>query len=365
MYCSSLSTCAVKTILALALLLLPVARLVQSPAAQPRIGVWYTTWWDVTDRHLHWKDARDRVKKLPSLGIYTSYDPRIIRTQYEQMKECGIDFVIFDDTNTIFVDDGIVDRTIRAWFDFMDALVPSERLKLCVAFGGELNQHQNKEGFLVAADYLWKSYAGRPSYLRLDGKPLALWYIEKDVIPDWNDPRWTIRRCFHAFRTRDQGLDRGWGWGSAPSPPANMECMSFFPGWVLDKPVLERRNGDYYEECWLKALKARPQFVAIADWNNWQEQTAIEDSPAWTDTYGASTPDWYRQITRGYASLRSGKLLQGFYYREEGKPEVYYFNSRRKLVHVPAYPRRKAVIVTPEGWLDRTPKLEWPGKLEP
>src|SRR2546421_2548 len=80
----------------------------QDNRPRPQIGIWYTTWWDVADKHLHWRDARELVKKLPSLGIYNGYDSNTIRTQFQQMKECGVDFIIFDDTNTIFVDDGIV-----------------------------------------------------------------------------------------------------------------------------------------------------------------------------------------------------------------------------------------------------------------
>lgn len=328
--------------------------------------MWYTPWWDATDRFGHWAGARDSHTGLPILGSYSSNDPVIIRAQYQAMRECGVDFIILDDTNTIFVDNSIVDHSIRAWFDFMDALPPDERLPLCIAFGGELNQHNCPQCFYDAADYLWKTYAQRPSYFRMNGKPLALWYIEKDVIPDWTDPRFTIRRCYHFFRTADQATHEGWGWGSRPYPPDNTECMSFFPGWgPSGGDSIDRRGGNYYEDCWLRVLKARPRYVAIADWNQWEEQTAIEDSSQWVDHYGMSCPNWYRQITRGYAALRLHELLHGFYYRDESQQAVYYCTRHLKLVHVPEYPHQMPTIVTPTDWLDSTTKLDWTGTLEP
>lgn len=344
-----------------------VPHLAQSPTQlSPQIGVFYTAWWDEEDKFKHWSDARDRVKMTPTLGHYSGNDPIVIRAQYRAMRECGVDFVVMDDTNTLFVDDGIINRNIRAWFDFMDALPADQRLPICIAFGGELNQHADRDSFLKAADSLWQQFAQRPSYFRLDGKPLALWYIEKDVLSDWTDARFTVRRCYHFLRTPDQGRTQGWGWGALPYPPDNTECMSLMPGWQLgNDPGVPRRGGDFYMESWLRVLKAHPRFTLLTDWNNWQEQTSLEDSSDWKDSYGYSTPNWYRQITTAYAALRARHFLSGAYYRAEGETSVYYCSRAQVFVHVPAYPHRKPVILVPTGWMDALPKHEWSGSLEP
>ncbi len=151
----------------------------------------------------------------------------------------------------------------------------------------------------------------------------------------------------------------------------NSECMSFFPGRVVANPVfrdrtfIDRRGGDYYQDCWVRALKAHPRYVALTSWNGWDEQTAIEDSTDWRDHYGLACPNWYRQITKGYAYLRLHLLLHGFYYKDAARPDVYYCTRHLKLVHVPEYPHQLPTIFAPEGWLDRVPKLPWTGKLEP
>ena len=56
--------------------------------------------------------------------------------------------------------------------------------------------------------------------------------------------------------------------------------------------------------AWLRVLEARPQFVTVADWNNFEEETAIEDSYAWEDRWGHAVPDLYTRITRAYSRLR-------------------------------------------------------------
>jgi hypothetical protein len=99
-------------------------------------------------------------------------------------------------------------------------------------------------------------------------------------------------------------------------------------------------------------LKANPQVVTIADWNNFQEESAIEDSYSWQDAQGRAVPDLYRRITRAYSRLRGGALVKGEFYRDETKPEVYLFDGA-KLVHQGAMPGWATVILTPAGMLDR------------
>ena len=101
-------------------------------------------------------------------------------------------------------------------------------------------------------------------------------------------------------------------------------------------------------------VKAKPKYVAIADWNQWHEKCAVEDCTDWVDHDGYSTPDWYRQIIQGYVAMCRGEILPGWYYREEGSPNVYLW-SGAKLVHQPAYPHRRPTLLTPKGLLDRFP----------
>ena len=90
-----------------------------------------------------------------------------------------------------------------------------------------------------------------------------------------------------------------------------------------DSVEAPREGGQYYARQWLQVLKARPQFVTVADWNNFEEETALEDSPSWEDRWGYAVPDLYRRITRAYSRLRSDALVKGEYYRSETRADVF------------------------------------------
>ena len=318
-----------------------------------KIGVWYTPYWNGEEDPAQWT----LEIKLPLLGRYTARNPKIIAQHHRMIKDFGGDFLIFDQTNTIFVDNSRLDHTVRAWYDAMDALPAKDRLELCIAFGGELNQHHNKETFFGAGDYLYKTYAGRPSQFKVDGKPLVLWYIEEDILDDWKEDRWTIKHCYSLFRTPDQAKWGGWGWGSHEYPPPSKECISIKPGWHKSPaPPTDRHLGQHYMGQWLRVLESRPQYVTICDWNNFHEETAIEDSEEWVDYYGTPTPDWYRRISQGYIHLlRTGRLINEFYYQEDGSKEIWQ-SSMRQLTLQTKKPHGAPILLLPRGWLATLPK---------
>jgi len=88
------------------------------------------------------------------------------------MQECGIEFLVMDDTNCVWVDNSRIDGLIRTWFDFMDAKPAEERIPIAIAAGGELNKHNRREAWTEAVEYLWQTYASRPSSMRVSGKPV-------------------------------------------------------------------------------------------------------------------------------------------------------------------------------------------------
>src|SRR5438132_7993227 len=81
----------------------------------PKVGMFYTCWWTEEDSGGFWFRLRGPGSDTPALGHYGCGEPGIIRTHYERMRECGIDFIIFDETNGIFNLDRKIDRNIAAW----------------------------------------------------------------------------------------------------------------------------------------------------------------------------------------------------------------------------------------------------------
>jgi hypothetical protein len=325
--------------------------------SKPRIGLWYTVWWTSDDAFRHWTNCH----RFPVLGCYTAGAPQIITNHFAQFRDLGIDFLIMDDTNLAGNDGGRINDNIRAWYDFMDQQPADKRIPICIGSGGEMRaggQELQKKG----VDFYWRSWAQLPSYFHLDGKPLLLVDTDKNYGPgDFLDERFTVRWAYNGDNHEAMKRNKAWGWGSYYPPPELEESMSIWPGHrfpgnvsKLGQDPLEepREGGQLYVRMWLRVLKARPKYVTIADWNNFEEETAIEDSYAWEDPRGHSVPNLYTRITRAYSRLRNEQLVKGEFYRDENKPEVYLFDGE-KLIHQSATPRRATVILVPSGMLER------------
>jgi hypothetical protein len=177
--------------LAGALLLIAIPRLEAAAGgnARPGFGLWYTAWWSADDRFQHWSHCH----RLPSRGKYSAGDPAVIAAHFAQFRDMGVDFLIMDDTNIAGTDGGRINDNIRAWFNFMDARPAAERIAICIAGGGEMRS-AGRAGQQQAADYYWATWAKRPSYFRLNGKPLLLVDTDKNYGPgDFSDERFTVR----------------------------------------------------------------------------------------------------------------------------------------------------------------------------
>lgn len=275
------------------------------------VGCWYHPFWSLKhgDINPHWGDVRQWRRHFPAGGAYDCEDPAVIKRQVEQMRDCGISFLVFDDTNCVLVDEGQIDRRIKTWFDWMDKRPEKERILLAIAPGGELNVHNNRQAWLDSVTYLYEHYASRPSYARLDGKPLLFWYIDKDSWPDWSDEQWTIRKTYAGHRPESKS---GFAWAVRGMPLPNKEAMSVTTSWSRpDSPdVFPRNNGEYYKRMWLEVLRHQPRYVLISSWNEFAENVSIED----TTEYGSQ----YRTLTKGYVAAARHQALDGFVYTIEG-----------------------------------------------
>lgn len=322
----------------------------------PSIGLWYTAWWTADDEFHHWSDC----DVLPLRGTYGAGDPSIIAAHYAEFRDMGIDFLIMDDTNGCGNDGGRINDNIEAWFAFMDARPAEERIPICIGSGGEMRAG----GAALqarAADYYFDHWARRPSHFLLDGKPLLLIDTDDNQGPgDFDDPRFAVRWAYNGDNFEAMAERQTWGWGCFGTCPVLAESMALWPGHRFHQRVVTggrdpdeepRDGGRLYAANLLHALKSGPRFITIADWNNYQEETAIEDSYSWTDPRGYCVPDLYRRITRAYSRLRSGEFVAGEYYRDEDNPDVYLYDGTG-FVYQGAEPRWATVIVTPAGTLD-------------
>lgn len=326
----------------------------------PQFGLWYTVWWTADDQFRHWTNCH----RFPVRGRYTAGDPKIIQAHYSTFRDLGVDFLIMDDTNVAGNDGGRINDNIRAWFDFMDRQPETNRIPICIGGGGEM-RGGGKLAQQRAADFYWDTWAQHPSYFKLNGKPLLLVDTDKNYGPgDWDDARFTVRWAYNGDNHAAMKQRHTWGWGSYAPAPELAECMSIWPGHRFPRYVAEqgqdpleaaRQGGELYVREWLRVLKARPQFVTVADWNNFEEETALEESYDWEDPGGYCVPDLYVRITRAVSRLRAGSLVKGEYYRAEDQPEVFQFDGD-KLMYQAAMPKRATVILVPKELFEELKK---------
>ena len=329
----------------------------QTDRESRQVGVWVMTMLDQKDKFGHWADIGRRKGAMPIGGPFSCSDPAEVEREYSAIRKAGISYVLLDDTNTTMVDDGLIDKSVKAWFDYSDRQPANQRLQIAIAAGGELNQHSSPKLWHEAVDYLYKTFANRPSYLKIDGKPVLYWYIEVDTEPNWTDQRWIIRKTFHFFRTADQFRNGGWGYGADDSTrPEGLDCASIQPGWDLSLPGFPRNGGQTYCNRWVKALQSNAKSILLSDWNGWNEGTALSESNEWKDNYGDSTPTWYAQLTNGYVQLSHGHLVEDNYYRLDGAPDVFKWTKGR-FEYQGEFPHHKAVIVVPPGYIKGFPPI--------
>ncbi len=325
----------------------------------PQIGIWYTVWWDDEKPYSdHWQDW---TRYRPVLGDYASDDPDIIRAHMQWIKQAGIDYVILDDTNSHFADGGNLANNIEAIFDVVESMPEGTAPKLAFAIGAGQYAGNSVEAHMKEVDLIFEQYANRPSYYYWKGKPLLVDYTTPDWFYKWDDERFTVRWATGstgdaASVAPDTGL---WGWVFNEYVP-NKEVFGVMPGWGTahqGRPTtpIDREDGKLYTDLWTEAVKRNPEMIVIASFNDHAEEIGIEaitprsaDVKPWVDAYGTPTPDWYEQITKGYASLRQG-FMEDFYYKPENGKQIYRYHNGR-MVEQSAAPRGKPVIVVPEAY---------------
>ena len=244
----------------------------------------------------------------PLYGYYHSGDPYIIRRHLELLTYCGVDFIVFDATNSF--------------------TYPQVIRKICQI----IIQMQN-EGFnppriayythTVSMQTLRQAYREiyikeelRDAWYLMDGKPLAIAYTDpaddkaRNASFEWYDPKPYSQEILDFFTFRkpawvglDPVTDDGWPWVDWSFPPAvygNVMSVSVAShhwakfswavmdederpdavwsggrvswgrgySFALDKNLSEdATKGTFYQSVWNSAHAQDPDYVFIGGWN--------------------------------------------------------------------------------------------------
>jgi hypothetical protein len=286
--------------------------------------VFYYGWYGTKARagaDMHWSNPdtiHERIADAPNYpigGPYDSLDRGVIARQMAQIKAAGI-------TGLIVSWWGQTDRTneqLRLVLDAAGAL----GLKLTAY----IEQITSIEG--VAADtlYLYQKYMRHPAWLRLDGKPVIMYFdrLAQDIgLDGWHKARTLIEKQapdamqfigtantlkeikarkssfdgLHIYSQQFEGAETRllpslWrtkyytDWVKAQSS-ARVTTATILPGFddrlQLDRkgkrPVIKREDGGPFRRLWKAAIAAKPDWILIVSFNEWHEASQIEPSTA-------------------------------------------------------------------------------------
>lgn len=241
------------------------------------------------------------IKYVPlTLGSYQQYDgnnPAVVDEHLSTISAANIDFLLFDETNGLYVDEGYIynrAKTVASRIKTWNDNVNHRNLKYALAVGNIQYNHR-PESVEFEAGEVWNKFVntvdgGTTNYYYLNGKPLLILYCNSTDRTAWlnwtgdktNSNRFTVRYA-------EGGAPAGfYGWHTPSTGTiVNDDVMVVMPG---HRPTqVSRAKGDFYSlSCWDKVMQKnpKPQTVMINSYNEYAEETAV----AVTDTTNVVAP---------------------------------------------------------------------------
>jgi hypothetical protein len=245
----------------------------------------------------------------PLIGPYDSGDPDVIEYHALLMKLAGIDGVIFDWYGTVehFDYAGIarhasafVDQAVETGLEFAVCYEDQTIPKLVEA--GKVKPAERVEHAEREIEWLRKNWFGKPSYLKLDNRPVLLSFGRDGL----TDAEWTsvLTRLVNAPLYLSEHARRSVAAGAFdwPVPQVGLKAQEAFykeaKAWPAAMAVAFPRFHDIYEQAKIHkswgtigddggktfattletALKSGLPLVQISTWNDWGEGTVVEPS---------------------------------------------------------------------------------------
>lgn len=331
------------------------------------VGTWFTIWWDVTTSatgQFHWLEEC-RLKPV-DYGYYSGANQKYLTSVFARMEYIGIDFLLLDDTNGHWNDNGVIARNMILCFKVAEKLNGFSP-KIAIATGAPLREgdtaQQQKE-----FDEYYKLYEKYPQYFyKYQGKPLLVNYIAGVANARYSDSRFTTRYGTGLISWQNRASDQtiwktqgNWGWVFDMQNKGS-EIMGVQPGYNkpgMESSVVKRKGGQHYIEQWLAAIKANPKVIMIPSYNDhceetgWEATTPVEKAGAGLDEVPAGEdPYLYEKITEAYMALRYG-YIDGFFYKVEGTSQVYKYTGGSLQKVSASAAGKNPIILLPTGYIE-------------
>ena len=257
-------------------------------AQRPLVGVHYFAWYQMVSGQ--WGNGATFVgaeAPRPSLGQYESKNPAVLDTHISQMIDAGFDFVIVQ----LVPDTPWNWENAHAFFRHLKG----RPLKAVIM----LDDLYREDPAVKAAwvNRVKNEFFGYPNYFLYHDQTLVALFASR---LDFTVPGVMLRNVYWTNRygpgVNTFNLDNvlypyDWPfWAETPQPLVN-GVVPVMPGYIdshlgRDDPMVHpREDGRFYKEQWQQAIAQRPELILVYSWNEYFEQSAIEPTVQWGDSY--------------------------------------------------------------------------------
>ena len=268
----------------------------------------------------------------PTLGLYDTRDPEVLKQHVLWALEAGIDGFLWDCTipNGEVVHQPIAHthffKSLEAMVEVLDEL--RVEFKLCPWYDSYGWWGYPVERMVAEISELVRRFGDSPHFLRMDGSFCVFTYktFGSHTWEDWRRVREGLEaegmkgiaivageaarpgvgRLFEGLTQYNVPVDR-WtpeGFASCYEDIVRVArkedlfyALPVAPGfdgrcWHIPGRVASRGLGRLYEAIWEKAMAYDPPFIVICSWNEWGEGTQIEPCEEYEDLYIRLTRRW-------------------------------------------------------------------------
>ena len=294
---------------------------VQAHTRPKQVLAFYYGWYGLhtqAGQDPHWQGVDTTARTIancpdyPQGGPYDSQDPLVIKRQVQQARAAGI---------TGFV---------ASWWGQKDRTDQQFPLLLAAANGLKIAPYietaASADALADDITYLLKSYGKHRAWLRLNGKPVI--FIFDRVIQTLGRAGWQAAHAKVAGKAvfvgpandlveindRKRDFDALHIYSmqfpvSQPQATDPSALAAFYRDWVATqkglkattatvlpgyddhllpdrtgkRPIVDRANGQLFQNLWRAVLGARPDWVLVVSFNEWQEGSQVEPSDQFGD----------------------------------------------------------------------------------
>lgn len=313
-----------------------------APPAQRLVLAFYFPWYDRTT----WADSQLLDQPLRS---YSTDDPADVLRQMQEAKQAGLDGVIvsFQGRDT---GGGWNHRRMLLVLQAAQqvGLRVSVQIETAAAHLPDRPGPPHPDTLTTWLTDIIDLYGSHPAFLRVDGRPVVFCYIWHAVDPQtWQttlsrvrasgrqlfvladderasalglaDSMYTFAGSLFArdlsVYARDIGLAaRTWHLLGPGHGSQRLGIVAVSPGYdetgLRDRPArlaFDRRGGELYDSQWSAALESGVDWVVISSWNEWWENSEIEPSQRYGQSYIWRTAFWsqaFKTIPRTEGAAR-------------------------------------------------------------